>query len=267
VALAVDSSTADAPELDTLIVAGSDQLPRDPWIAERLLPTLRPLAARSARIASVCTGAFLLAAGGYLDGKTATTHWRHADRLREKYPKIDVQVDSIFVRSGSTFTSAGVTAGIDLSLALVESDYGPDLAREVARELVVFMQRPGGQSQFSVPNSIPPSTVPLMRDIVERINADPAADHSLPALARAASVSPRHLSRRFLAEFGVTPAKYVDRVRLEAARSLLEGGHSVTESARSSGMGSDETLRRLFAATYGISPTAYQKRFRSTGRP
>ena len=267
VGLAVSGATSDSPALDTLVVSGSELLPVDPSTVDLLLPTLRPLAARSRRLASVCTGAFLLAAGGYLDGKPATTHWRHADRLRAAHPLIDVRADAIFVRSGSTFTSAGVTAGIDLSLALVEDDHGPDVARSVARELVVFMQRPGGQSQFSVPNSLPVSAVPAMRDIAARINADPAADHSVTVLARRASMSPRNFSRRFHGEFTVTPGHYVERVRLEAARNYLETGSSVTDAAAKSGLGSDETLRRVFGRAYGLSPSAYQKRFRTTRLP
>jgi transcriptional regulator GlxA family with amidase domain len=267
VGLAVSGATSDCPTLDTLVVSGSEHLPADRSTLDRLLPSLRPLAARSRRLASVCTGAFLLAAGGYLDGKQATTHWRHADQLRAAYPLIEVRPDAIFVRSGSTFTSAGVTAGIDLSLALVEDDYGPDVARSVARELVVFMQRPGGQSQFSVPNSLPVSTVPAMRESVARINADPAADHSVTVLSRLASMSPRNFSRRFHEEFAVTPGHYVEHVRLEAARNYLETGSSVTGAAAKSGLGSDETLRRVFGKAYGVSPSAYQKRFRTTRLP
>lgn len=264
VGLTVSSATGDAPDLDTLIVAGSDLLPTDPGVAHQLLPSLRPLAERSRRLASVCTGAFLLAEGGYLNGCQATTHWRHADTLQRRYGLVDVQANAIFVRSGAIFTSAGVTAGIDLSLALVEQDYGSEVARAVARELVVFMQRPGGQSQFSVPNSIPVSDVSPMRGIVERINSDPNADLSVTTLSRHAAMSPRNFSRRFHAEFSCTPTRYVEQIRLEAARNYLESGVSVTEAARRSGLGSDETLRRLFAKTHGISPSAYQRRFSTT---
>ncbi|MDY7528900.1 MULTISPECIES: GlxA family transcriptional regulator [unclassified Cryobacterium] len=264
VGLTVSGATGDAPDLDTLIVAGSDQLPTDPGVAHRLLPSLRPLAERSRRLASVCTGAFLLAEGGYLNGGPATTHWRYADDLRRTYGRVDVQANAIFIRSGNVFTSAGVTAGIDLSLALVEDDCGSEVARAVARELVVFMQRPGGQSQFSVPNSIPVSDASPMRGIVERINSDPTADLSVTTLSRHAAMSTRNFSRRFHAEFSCTPTRYVEQIRLEAARNHLESGVSVTEAARRSGLGSDETLRRLFAKTHGISPSAYQKRFSTT---
>jgi transcriptional regulator GlxA family with amidase domain len=262
--LAVDGTVADAAALDLLVVAGSDVLPLDRAMRDSLRDSVRLLAERSDRIASVCTGAFLLADGGYLDNRRATTHWRHAATLRERYPLVDVQPDAIFVRSDSTFTSAGVTAGIDLALALVENDYGQELAREVARELVVFLQRPGGQSQFSVPTSVPQSTVPAIRKAVNRINSSPTADLSVAAIARHVGLSTRHLTRKFQGEFGISPARYVDLIRLESARNLLESGRSVTESATSSGLGSDETLRRLFSASYGVTPTAYQRRFRST---
>jgi transcriptional regulator GlxA family with amidase domain len=263
VRLAVDGVVTDAASLDLLVVAGSDALPRDVAVRESLRPSVRLLAERSDRVASVCTGAFLLADAGYLDNRRATTHWRHATTLRDRYPLVDVQPDAIFVRSDSTFTSAGVTAGIDLALALVENDYGQEIARDVARELVVFLQRPGGQSQFSVPTSVPPSAVPAIRKAVNRINSNPTGDLSVAAIARHAGMSTRHLNRRFQSEFGISPARYVDLVRLEAARNLLEAGRTVTESAMSSGLGSDETLRRLFSANYGVTPAAYQRRFRT----
>jgi transcriptional regulator GlxA family with amidase domain len=164
-------------------------------------------------------------------------------------------------------TSAGVSAGIDLALALVEDGHGEALAREVARSLVVFLQRPGGQSQFSPGLSRRPPRTSVLRGVVDAVLADPAGDHSPAGLAVRAALSPRHLSRSFHDELGTTPARYVEWVRLDAARAALEAGHSVTGAARRAGFGSPETLRRVFVARLGIPPSAYAQRFRSAQRP
>ncbi|MEO3821133.1 helix-turn-helix domain-containing protein [Plantactinospora sp. B24E8] len=232
--------------------------------ADDVRARLGAAAGPATRLAAVCTGAFVLARTGWLAGHPATTHWRHADRLRAEFPEIEVRPDEIHVRSGRFATSAGVTAGIDLALALVEEDHGPDLAREVARELVVFMQRPGGQSQFSVRQDLPPSRDLRLRRVVDRITADPARAYPIEEMARDATVTPRHLRRLFQQEFGFTPARYLELARVEAARALLERGGTVTEVARHSGFGSDETLRRIFTASYGVPPSVYQRRFRTT---
>ena len=222
------------------------------------------LAGAAERTASVCTGAFLLAATGRLDGRRATTHWRHAALLARRHPRVRVAPDALFVTDGPIATSAGITAGIDLLLALVEQDHGPDLAREVARALVVFMQRPGGQSQFSVPARTPTPHRPILRRVLDTVAADPAGEYSVPALAAAAGTSARHLNRLFRQELGTTPARYVELVRLEAAQALLDAGHTVTSAAARSGFGSDETLRRAFVHHLGIPPTTYRQRFAST---
>jgi transcriptional regulator GlxA family with amidase domain len=254
---------ASAGPLDTIVVAGADRLP-GAVIEEELLAAAGALAAAAPRVASVCTGAFVLAALGLLDGRRATTHWRHASRLARQYPKVAVEPNAIFIRDGHVVTSAGVSAGIDLTLALVEHDQGAALARDVARELVVFLQRPGGQSQFSAAMQSPVPTSAVVRALQERVVADPARDHSPAALAAAAAVSPRHLSRLFHQELGTTPARWVEGVRLEAAQRLLLAGHSVTSAAARSGLGSDETLRRAFARHVGTTPTEYRDRFAST---
>jgi transcriptional regulator GlxA family with amidase domain len=215
-------------------------------------------------VASVCTGAFVLAEAGLLDGRRATTHWRRAADLARRFPRVRVEPDAIHVRDGRYVTSAGISAGIDLALALVEDDHGAGVAREVARELVVFLQRPGGQSQFSTALATPPARGDLLRTLVAAVLADPAADHSLPAMAAAAAVSPRHLARLFRAELGTTPARWVERVRLDRAQQLLLDGHSVTSAAELSGLGSDETLRRAFARHLGTTPTHYRRRFATT---
>lgn len=263
--LHADAAAADVTAPHTLVVPGSDDLPHRPPPAG-LLDAVTALAGRSARTASVCTGAFALAAAGLLDGRRATTHWRHAATLARRFPAVTVEPDAIFVRDGDgrTYTSAGVTAGIDLALALVEADEGAGLAREVARDLVVFLRRPGGQSQFSVAARTPSPRHDALRVLLAEIAADPAADHSLSALARRGGLSPRHLSRLFTEQIGSTPAAYVESVRLEAAQALLEAGETVTGTAGRSGLGSDESLRRVFLRQLGVTPSAYRSRFRTT---
>ncbi|MFD3586143.1 GlxA family transcriptional regulator [Streptomyces sp. NPDC058683] len=255
---------ADTGPVDTVLVAGGDRLAERP-IEDELLATVRELTERARRVASVCTGAFVLGELGLLDGRRATTHWRHAATFARRYPRVRVEPDAIHIRDGRYVTSAGISAGIDLTLALVEDDHGAGVARDIARELVVFMQRPGGQSQFSTAITTPPARNDLLRTLIASVLADPTADHSLPALATSAAVSPRHLTRLFRAELGTTPARWVERVRLDRAQHLLLEGHSVTSAAEHSGLGTDETLRRAFARHLGTTPTHYRRRFATTG--
>jgi len=263
--VAVDTTAGGAGGLDTALVAGGDVLPTHP-VGPELAQAARVLAAGARRVAAVCTGAFVLAAAGLLDGRRATTHWQHARTLARAHPAVAVEPDAIFVEDGAVFTSAGVTAGIDLALALVERDHGPRLARDVARSLVVFLQRPGGQSQFSPSlRAALPRTAPLRR-LCDTVAADPAGDYSLAALAALANVSPRQLTRLFRDELGTTPARYVAQIRLGTARDLLDAGHPVSDAAQGSGFGSDESLRRAFIRHLGIPPRAYQQRFRSAIR-
>ncbi|MEV6011767.1 GlxA family transcriptional regulator [Streptomyces sp. NPDC051976] len=257
------STAADAGLLDTVMVAGGDRLAEGP-VEPELLDTVSALAGRAGRVASVCTGAFVLAELGLLDGRRAATHWRHAETLARRYPRVRVEPDAIHVRDGRYVTSAGISAGIDLALALVEEDHGPEVARAVARELVVFLQRPGGQSQFSAALATRPARSDPLRALMAAVLADPAADHGLPAMAARAAVSPRHLSRLFRTELGTTPARWLERVRLDRAQQLLLDGHSVTTAAHGSGLGSDETLRRAFARHLGTTPTEFRARFAST---
>jgi transcriptional regulator GlxA family with amidase domain len=259
-------ASSDGLGFDTLLVMGGDVFPAHP-VAADLRQAVRALAARSGRTCSICTGAFILADAGLLDGHRATTHWRHTDLLRSAYPKIRVEPDAIFVRDGQTFTSAGVTAGIDLALALLEDDHGESLARQVAQSLVVFLQRPGGQSQFSPSLHAPRPQTSALRAIFDAVAADPTGDHSVASLAAKAALSPRHLARLFHDELGTTPAKYVDAVRFDSAKAAIESGHSLTEAASRAGYGSSESLRRAFVARMGLSPRAYQQRFRSAQRP
>ena len=261
----VDGPAHDAQDVGTALVVGGDLLPVTP-IDPAVVQAAALLADRAARTASVCTGAFVLAAAGLLDGRRATTHWHHARLLAAAHPLVEVAPDAIFVEDRGVHTSAGVSAGIDLALALVERDHGDAVARSVAQALVVFLQRPGGQSQFSTSLASPRPTVPLLRQVTDAVVADPAADHSLPALAARAHVSPRHLSRLFRTGLGTTPGRYVESVRVEAAMGLLHAGHSVTATAQRVGMGSPETLRRAFVARIGVPPAAYVQRFRTSQR-
>ncbi|MFE1342033.1 GlxA family transcriptional regulator [Streptomyces sp. NPDC058733] len=261
---AVDGSAASQADPDTFLVPGGDLYPRTPVTGD-LVEAVRDLAARSGRVASVCSGAFVLAAAGLLDGKRATTHWKIAGELAARYPKTRVEPDAIYVRDGTTYTSAGVTAGIDLALALIEEDHGPEVSREVARSLVVYLQRAGGQSQFSAPLQGPPPRSPALRKIIDLVTADPAGRHTLPELARRLHISPRHLTRLFREELDTSPARYVESIRFDIAKSLLDQGYTATQAASLAGFPGYESLRRVFARELSLSPTAYQRRF-STAR-
>ncbi|GII57661.1 AraC family transcriptional regulator [Planotetraspora thailandica] len=261
--ISADLPAGQVRAADTLVVPGPADLAAFQRRPE-LVGHVRRLTGTAGRVAAVCTGAFALAAAGVLRGRRATTHWEHAEALARGYPDITVTPDAIYVQDGPVLTSAGVTAGIDVCLALVEQDQGPDEARRVARDLVVFLQRPGGQSQFSVASRTSATRHPVLRPLLDAIAADPAADHNPRALAKNAGVSTRHLSRLFREQTGTTPAAYVETMRLEAARMLLERGESVTVAARRSGLGSDETLRRIFARHLNTTPSAYAARFRTT---
>lgn len=260
ITLPADHDTADAPLFDTCLVAGGDELPGSP-IDSSLSAAAASLASSAGRVASICTGAFILGAAGLLDGKRATTHWKYTALLARSHPSTQVEPDAIHVKDGTTYTSAGVTAGIDLALALVEEDHGPDLARTVARSLVVYMQRSGGQSQFSAALQAAPPRTPVLRLVLDAVQADPTADHSLDSLAAHVRVSPRHLTRLFRAELQTTPLKYVELIRFDIAKALLDSGHNATEAAALSGFSSYETLRRAFARHLGVSPRHYQRRF------
>ncbi|MEV3973040.1 GlxA family transcriptional regulator [Streptomyces sp. NPDC050698] len=260
----VDGDAADAPAFDTLLVVGGDEVPQA-TVDPDLVAAARTLASRAGRVASICTGAFVLGAAGLLDGRRATTHWRHTELLARRCRTARVEPDALFVQDGTLYTSAGVTAGIDLALALVEHDHGPDLTRGVARSLVVYMQRAGGQSQFSASLQGPAPQTPVLRQVQDAVQADPTADHSLEALAARVRVSPRHLTRMFRAELDTTPMRYVELIRFDMAKALLDSGHNATEAAARSGFPSYESLRRAFARHLGLSPTKYQRRFTTTG--
>jgi len=249
--------------IHTLLVPGGADWGNAP-VSPQMVEEVKALACGAQRIAAVCTGAFALAAAGMLDGRQATTHWQLTASLAEDHPAISVQPDAIYVRDDPIWTSAGISAGIDLALAMVEADYGSDVARAVAREMVVFLHRPGGQSQFAAATDRPQPTKDVLRALLESIHTHPAGDHDLSALAARGHISSRHVCRLFRQYLGTTPATYVEGIRLEIARRLLEGGHSVTAAAQRSGFGSDETLRRAFLRRYGITPSAHRARFSTT---
>jgi transcriptional regulator GlxA family with amidase domain len=265
ICLPVDGTPADVAHPDTVVVSGGDALATHP-IASDLVAAIRELQPRARRLVSICTGSFALAAAGVLNGRRATTHWRQAPRLARGYPDVEVLPDAIFVEDRGVFTSAGVSAGMDLALTLVERDHGPDLARTVARSLVMFMQRPGGQSQFSAPLQVRRPSTPALREVVDLVSAQPALDHSAGSLAARVGVSARHLARMFATELGTTPARFVEQVRLDHAKAHLDAGHGVAQAARLAGFGSSETMRRVFVARFGASPSEYRTRFGSTGR-
>lgn len=250
---------------DTVMVAGSDNLVRRP-IDPALVDAIKSVSAKTRRLASICTGSFILAQAGLLSGRRATTHWHDARLFARAFPDITVEPDAIFVRDGDVFTSAGVSSGIDLTLALVEMDYGSNLVREVARWLVVYLKRAGGQSQFSVLVEADPPAQSALRPVTDAIAANPGAAHSTKSLAALASLSTRQLTRLFQSELGTTPARYVEMVRIDAARAALDAGHSITKAAHLAGFGSTETLRRVFVERLGVSPKAYRDRFRTTSR-
>ncbi|MGM1059210.1 GlxA family transcriptional regulator [Saccharothrix sp. Mg75] len=251
--------------VDTVLVVGGTGF-EDAAADPELRGHLRRVAAGARRVGSVCTGAFVLAGAGLLDGARATTHWAFCDRLAAENPSVRVVPDAIFVRDGALATSAGVTAGIDLALALVEQDHGAPLARLVARWMVVFLQRPGGQSQFSVRARVPPVRERGLRDLLDAIADDPAAPWTVESMARRAAMSPRHLARVFPHRVGVPPARYVERARVEAAAGVLESGdEGLDVVARRCGFGSAETLRRAFQRVLGVTPGGYRDRFRTTG--
>ena len=263
--LGVTDSISSVVSADTVLVAGSDNLPARA-IDPTLVAAVKSVAGRTRRLGSICTGSFILGQAGLLSGRRATTHWRDTRSLARAFPDITVEPDAIFVRDGDVFTSAGVSSGIDLALALVEQDYGTELVRDVARWLVVYLKRAGGQSQFSALLEANPPQQSALRVVTDMIAADPGADHSVKNLAAQASLSTRQLTRLFRSELGMTPADYVQMVRIDAARAALDAGHTVTDTAHVAGFGSAETLRRAFVDHLGVSPKAYRDRFRTAIR-
>jgi len=247
--------------IDTLMVAGGTGTAAA-MADDHLIAWLRTAAASARRVTSVCSGAFLLAQAGVLDGRRVTTHWSACDRLARLFPAVEVDADPIYVRDGNVWTSAGVTAGMDLALALVEHDHGGELALAVARQLVLFTHRPGGQSQFSAQLAVRRAEREPLRDALTFVAEHPEADLSVPALARRAAMSVRTFARAFSREVGTTPAVFVQRSRVEAARRLLETtDRTVDDIARACGFGTVETMHRAFQRVVRTTPGQYRRLF------
>lgn len=258
----------DLPErLDTVLISGGTAQGLQEAAGDALIDWLRAKAPQVRRMGSVCTGAFLLAAAGLLDGRRATTHWQSCELLKQTFPAVEVEPDAIFVQDGNIYTSAGVSAGIDLSLALVEQDLGHKAALAVARDLVLFLRRPGGQAQYSASLAAQAKGGGRLGDLLLWIADNPDADLSLPALADRAAMSERNFGRVFAEQAGMTPACYVECVRLDRAKLYLETTDwPLARVAERSGLGSVATLLRAISRRIGITPDAYRQRF-SLGRP
>lgn len=250
--------------VDLLLVAGGADV--DAGARPQILQWLRQAAPGAGRLGSICTGAFILGAAGLLDGKRATTHWMFADQLAARYPEAEVEVDAIYIKDGNTYSSAGISAGIDLALALVEEDYGRSFALEVARHMVLYLKRSGGQVQFSTVLRSQTSELPVLRALqdwcMDHLNGDLSAE----VLAERASMSQRSLFRMFQSELGLTPKEYVMALRLSEARRMLEDtGISIVSIGQRCGFGSASNFRRVFASHIGISPAQFRRNFHPDG--
>lgn len=250
-----------APSFDTLIVSGGIAL-RNPNISRPVAAFIKARAGKTRRIASVCTGIYGLAATGLLAGRKVTTHWRYAHDIAVRFPDLRVHEDAIFIKDGQFYTSAGATAGIDLALALIEEDYGLRVSLAVARELVVYLKRSGGQEQYSEPLRFQTQSVSRLSELTTWILGHLNQDLSVEALAAKACLCPRHFSRRFKAEFGQTPADFVEKLRLGEARQRLSAGdNSVENVGVSVGFKSADAFRRAFERRLGVTPSDYRRRF------
>jgi transcriptional regulator GlxA family with amidase domain len=257
---------APGRRVDTLMVAGgigAERHARHP----KILRFLRRQSTQVRRLASVCTGAFLLAEAGLLAGRSATTHWSACADLAARFPEIRVEPDRLYVKDGAIYTSAGVTAGMDLALALVEEDFGREVALAVARALVMFVKRPGGQAQFSAQLAEQLAAREPVRDLQAYIVEHPRGDLSVGTLARRLGMSPRNFARVFTHEVGTTPARFVTKARVETARRLLEESHDDLEAVcAASGLGTTESMRRAFLRVVGVPPSEYRERFNTQAR-
>lgn len=262
-ALADSVAIKDLPaELDTILVAGGDEEGLLAMRGSGVVEWLNERADSTRRIGSVCSGAFVLAAAGMLDGRRATTHWEVCDEMRSFRPEVQLEPDAIFVADPPYYTSAGITAGIDLCLSFVEEDCGPDIALAVARNLVLFMRRPGGQTQFSSSLNVQAAATPKLRKLIADVSAEPTGDRSLPAMAEQVGMTERTFSRVFAKETGVTPAAFVEIARVNRAKALLETSDwPLARVAERSGFGSDDALHRAFQRRVGVTPNEYRERF------
>ena len=260
--MTVAASTVD--EVDTLVVPGGAGA-QAAALDHHIIALVRTLARRAERTVTVCSGAFVAAAAGLADGRRVTTHWARAAALRRAHPDVEVDADPIYIHDGNLWSSAGVTAGIDLALALVEHDHDAEVAQVVARWLVMFLRRPGGQSQFATPIWTDRAETAPVRAAQDMIDSEPGADHRVAVVAARVNMSERHFTRCFTEETGMSPARYVARVRVETARRSLETSSATVDTiALRCGFGTAETMRRTFTRRLGVSPDQYRRRFRST---
>jgi transcriptional regulator GlxA family with amidase domain len=261
--LIAERSCHEVRAADTLLVTGGVGF-RSAMEDESVLTWIRGMATRARRVGSICTGAMVLARTGLLDGRRATTHWAYCDEFADSASVAEVCADSIFVRDGNIFTSAGVTTGMDMALAMVEEDWGQPIALAVAQELVMYLKRPGGQSQFSRQLAAQFSDNDRLRDLQMWMLENLDADLTVPTLARRVAMSERNFARRFVEAVGLAPGKYVEQARVEAARRRLEQtDHDVARIAARCGFGSAETMRRAFIKHLAIPPSEYRARFRT----
>ena len=257
-------ATKETGRIDTLLVAGAPHAGKLA-VSPNLLRWLRMAARRSRRYGSVCTGAFILAETGLLDGRHLTTHWAAVDALAHHYPSLQIDEDALYVRDGKLRTAAGVTAGLDLALALVEEDLGREIARRVAAQLVMYFKRPGGQLQFSRKGETRPTGRSVLQEVQRWVAANPELDHSIASMAKHARLSPRHFARLFHTEVGITPGAWVEATRVSAARQLLENGHDTPKLvAAKCGFANADTLRRTFKKYVGITPADYRRQHQET---
>jgi transcriptional regulator GlxA family with amidase domain len=267
VRLAPDCTLERAPRLDTLIVPGGSGL-REARTNRKVASFIARRAPRLRRLAAVCTGIYGVAPTGLLDGRSVTTHWSFAAHVAERFPKLRVDADRLFIKDGKYYTAAGVTSGIDLSLSMIEEDLGPARALAVARELVVYVKRQGGQQQFSEPLRFQLAARDRLRDLADHVTAHLTADLSVPALAKHVGLSARQLTRLCQSELGQAPATLVQRLRLDdARRRLLEPGATVDWAGKSAGFASADVFRRAFEQRFGVNPKAYRERFLPGAKP
>ena len=261
VALKPQHSFDSCPAMDTLLIPGGCGI-RDPRVSRRLAPWIAQQAARTRRVAAICTGTFGLAATGLLRNRRVTTHWRYAQDLAARFPELRVDANALYLKDGPFYTSAGITAGIDLALALIEEDAGRAISLQVARELVVYLRRAGGQAQYSEPLQFEARAIDRFADISRWIATNLHRRITLEVLARRANLGPRQVARRFRATFGTTPAEFVERLRMkEAQRRLAASEASIKRVAISLGYRSSHVFRRAFERRFGVSPAAYRERF------
>ncbi|UQA55516.1 GlxA family transcriptional regulator [Polyangium aurulentum] len=263
VRLHADRSLAEAADddIDTLIVPGGIAI-EALFGDAALLSWLKTMATRVRRLCAVCNGSVLLAEAGLLDGRRAVTHWNYCSRLSRRYPRVRVEPDALFVRDGHIWTSGGVTAGMDLSLALVEEDLGRDLTLAIARDLVMYVKRAGGQSQFSAELAAQATDEGPISLAQRFILDNPGEDLSVEALARRFAMSPRHFARVFVRDAGTTPGEFIERARVDAARrALTQGASSLDMVARQCGLGDADNMRRIFLRRLGVTPRDYRARF------